>query len=127
MLFILSYSKDEFVFNSKNYAGVLQSREYMNKSRPNGFHPNELKLYWNYEQIENLCPEKSIRIECDPSDEDARLNLCQFPVQQRNHRGQITFIHDAIQQAVFNLPSNAQIILLNFAVKFLQILFIFFV
>jgi len=29
----------------KRYVGVLQSREYIRKRRPNGFQSNELKLY----------------------------------------------------------------------------------
>ncbi|CAF1525625.1 unnamed protein product, partial [Rotaria sp. Silwood1] len=97
------------------YAGVLQSREYMKKFRKNGFDLKELKLYWNVNQIENLCSESSGKIPYDPSDEDAVENLRQYPVSERNHNGRITYVTNGIEKAVFDVPENAQIILLNFA------------
>ncbi|CAF3373876.1 unnamed protein product [Rotaria sp. Silwood2] len=75
----------------------------------------KLKLYWNVNQIENLCPESSGKIPYDPSDEDAVENLRQFPVSERNHNGRITYVTNGIEKAVFDVPENAQIILLNFA------------
>ncbi|CAF0972732.1 unnamed protein product [Rotaria sordida] len=97
------------------HADVLQSREYMKKFRKNGFDPKELKLYWNVKQIENLCPESRGKILYDPSDEDAVENLRQYPVSERNHNGIITYITNGIEKAVFDVPENAQVILLNFA------------
>ncbi|CAF3082291.1 unnamed protein product [Rotaria sp. Silwood2] len=97
------------------YAGVLQSREYIKKFRENGFDPKELKLYWNVKQIENLCPESSEKIPYDPSDDDAVENLREYPVSERNHSGRINYVTNGIEKAVFDVPENAQIILLNFA------------
>lgn len=96
---------------------MLQSREYIQKFRENGFDPRELKLYWNVKQIENLCPEWSEKILFDPSDNDAVENLRAYPVSERKHSGKITYITDGIEKAVFHVPDNAQIILLNFAVN----------
>ncbi|CAF1130150.1 unnamed protein product [Rotaria sordida] len=105
-----------FELNVKTqYNGVLQSREYMKKSRENGFDSKELKLYWNVEQIENLCPESSEKILFDPSDDDAVENLRQYPVSERNHSGKIIYVTNGIEKAVFDVPENVQIILLNFA------------
>ncbi|CAF2057790.1 unnamed protein product, partial [Rotaria magnacalcarata] len=84
------------------YAGVLQSREYIKRFRENGFNPKELKLYWNVKQIENLR---------------------EYPVSERNNSGRITYITNGIEKAVFDVPENAQIILLNFAVNDIAFLF----
>ncbi|CAF2081649.1 unnamed protein product [Rotaria magnacalcarata] len=97
------------------YAGVLQSREYIKRFRENGFNPKELKLYWNVKQIENLSPESSGKTPHDPSDDDALENLREYPVSERNNSGRITYITNGIEKAVFDVPENAQIILLNFA------------
>ena len=99
---------------------MQQSRQYIARSRQNGFKPHELKLYWNAEQLEKLCPKEEERGEAlpphDPADLDAINNLRQYPVWQRNHSGTITYIHEGIEKAVFQVPENAQIIVLNFAV-----------
>jgi len=74
-------------------------------------------------QIENLCPESSGKTPCDPSDDDAVENLREYPVSERNHSGRITYITNGIEKAVFDVPENAQIILLNFAVNDFVFLF----
>ena len=91
-----------------------QSRRYMDRSRKDGFKPEELKLYWNVEQLENLCTAPTAH---DPADLDAVENLRKYPVDQRNHAGTITYVNEGIQKAVFQIPDNAQIIVLNFAVE----------
>jgi hypothetical protein len=95
----------------------------MAKFRKNGFEPKELKLYWNAEQLENLCPKQEKQSEIkppphDPSDDDCIENLRQYPVSERNHSGTITYVNKGIEKAVFDIPDEAQIIVLNFAVKF---------
>ncbi|CAF5072637.1 unnamed protein product, partial [Rotaria sp. Silwood1] len=35
---------------------INQSREYMSRFRSHGWEPKELKIYWNLQQLENLCP-----------------------------------------------------------------------
>ncbi len=93
----------------------------MEKFRRDGFKPQELKLYWNAEQIENLCPKPgeppASNPPHDPSDDDAIENLRQYPVAERKHKGTICYVNEGIQKAVFDVPKGAQIIVLNFAVK----------
>jgi hypothetical protein len=94
----------------------------MTKFRKDGFKPEELKIYWNLEQLENLCPKQGEQSDIippphDPSDIDAIKNLRQYPVSTRNHSGTITYVHKGIEKAVFDIPPDAQIIVLNFAVK----------
>ena len=74
-------------------------------------------------QIENLCPESSGKTPFDPSDGDAVENLREYPVSERNHSGRITYVTNGIEKAVFDVPENAQIILLNFAVHNFVFLF----
>jgi hypothetical protein len=94
----------------------------MAKTRKAGYKPEELKLYWNVEQLENLCPkpeeESKKTTSHDPSDNDAIENLREFPVGERNHSGKITYKNTGIEKAVFEVPKDAQIIILNFAVKY---------
>ncbi|CAF1036176.1 unnamed protein product [Adineta steineri] len=105
---------------------VNRSREYMARFRSCGWKPNELKLYWNATQLENLCPkyvtndkqvkEKDKNLPShDPSDADAVLALRQYPVSKRIHAGTITYVNKGIQDAVFDAPKDAQLIVLNFA------------
>lgn len=147
----------------------------MAQFRSHGWKPNELKIYWNAEQLENLCPkqkaenkkteakaevtnetevdakaeetkaevksdetnetkteekqEKSHEVKKetdnenlpphDPSDIDAVLALREHPVFNRNHECTITYVHKGIEKAVFDVPEDAQLIVLNFAVSFI--------
>ncbi|CAF1149942.1 unnamed protein product [Didymodactylos carnosus] len=94
----------------------------MTRFRENGWEPDELKVYWNAEQLEILCP-KDDQLDKedgrlpphDPSDVDVVEALRQCPVSKRNHAGKITYVNNGIEKAVFDVPRNAQIIVLNFA------------
>lgn len=98
----------------------MKSRHYMENYRKDGFTPEELKLYWNSTQLENLCPKEGVKPSSyDPSDEDAVENLAKNPVSERNHRVKIRYVNQGIQEAVFEVPDGAQVIVLNFAVKLL--------
>ncbi len=89
--------------------------------RKDGYTPEELKLYWNAEQLENLCPKQGessgIKPPHDPSDADAVENLLRHPVSERNNSGTITYVTKGIEKAVFDVPKESQIIVLNFAVN----------
>jgi hypothetical protein len=93
----------------------------MNKFREHGFEPKELSLYWNAEQLENLCPKQGEQADIesphDPSDNECIINLRKHPVSERKHSGTIDYINKGIEEAVFDVPENAQIIVLNFAVN----------
>ncbi len=94
----------------------------MDKFRHDGYQPEELKLYWNAEQLEALCPKPGESLEIipphDPSDKDAIENLRKYPVSERKHSGKIEYINKGIEKAVFDVPEGKQIIVLNFAVNF---------
>jgi hypothetical protein len=103
---------------------VIQSREYMARFRSHGWEPKELKVYWNAKQLENLCPkdeqtdDKDISPPHDPSDSDVVRALRECPVSKRDHAGEITYVNKGIEKAVFDVPEEAQIIVLNFAVSY---------
>ena len=94
----------------------------MDKSRKDGYKPEELKLYWNAEQLEALCPKPGESPDIipphDPSDDDAIGYLREHPVAERNNSGKIEYINKGIERAVFDIPEGKQIIVLNFAVRF---------
>ncbi|UJR21794.1 hypothetical protein I4U23_024869 [Adineta vaga] len=98
---------------------VKQSRRYMNIFRKDGYKPEELKVYWNAEQLETLCQQDGDDPHRmpphDPSDTDAIENLRKYPVATRKHSGQITYVDKGIEKAVFDIPDDAQVIVLNFA------------
>lgn len=99
---------------------IIRSREYMSRFRSQGWEPNELKIYWNAKQLENLCPkeEKNDLPPHDPSDADVIVALRQYPVSKRNHDVTITYVNKGIEKAVFDAPEDAQLIVLNFAVSY---------
>ncbi|CAF3381334.1 unnamed protein product [Rotaria socialis] len=95
-----------------NSFGPLKSREYISRYRLNGFQPNELKIYWNYNQIQTLvsCADYNAK-----TDSDAKNSLLAKPVYERRHTGKISFILSGIQDAVFQVPNGKQVIVLDFA------------
>jgi DNA-directed RNA polymerase subunit F len=114
----------------------------MARFRSHGWEPEELKIYWNAKQLENLCPKSQtedeiknetnteVKIEKtheakvenlpphDPSDVDVVLALRQYPVSNRNYDCTINYINKGIEKAVFDAPEDAQLIVLNFAVSY---------
>lgn len=94
----------------------------MKKYRENGYKPEELSVYWNAKQLEDLCPKDDEQSEIypphDPSDKNCIENLRKFPVSKRNHDVKIEYINNGIEKAVFDIPADVQIIVLNFAVIF---------
>lgn len=100
--------------------GVRHSRRLMKKSRPSGYTDDEIKIYWCIEQVEALCARKEAfpyEIEHEPADAKVVLNLQNNPVENRAYKGEIQYVTKGIQEAVFDVPPDAQIILLNFAVS----------
>jgi hypothetical protein len=95
-----------------NRPGPKQSREYISKYRQNGFQPQELKIYWNYDEIQDL--KKSSRYNQE-TDLDTHTALSISPVDTRDNSGTIKFIKSGIENAVFQVPDNKQVIVLDFA------------
>lgn len=92
--------------------GPRQAGEYISKYRRDGFQPNELKLYWNYEQIRTLNQDDRYNPDTDSDTHDA---LQKSPVDTREHDGKIEFVLSGIEEAVFRIPPGKQIIVLDFA------------
>ena len=95
-----------------NRPGPLQSRKNILEYRQNGFQLNELKVYWNYNQIRDL--NKVDRF--NPiADMDTNSALVKSPVNKRHNSGAIKFVQAGIQNAVFQVPDHKQVIVLDFA------------
>ena len=92
--------------------GARRSKEYISKYRQNGFLPKELKLYWNYDQIKRL--DQSDQFNSD-TDQDSHDTLVSSPVHKRNNAGKVEYIRSGIEDAVFRVPDNHQVIVLDFA------------
>lgn len=92
--------------------GPKQSHKYISMHRENGFQLNELKLYWNYDQIRELNQVNRFNPLTDSDAHDALLNS---PVEKRENSGTIKFIESGIENAVFEVPEGKQIIVLDFA------------
>ena len=82
------------------------------KYRQNGFQPEELKLYWNYDQIRELNKTDRFNPITDSDTHDALLKV---PVNTRNNTGGIQLVRSGIEEAVFQVPENKQVIVLDFA------------
>ena len=95
-----------------NRPGPKKSRGYISMYREAGFQPNELKLYWNYEEIRQLNQSGLFN---PISDFDTSEALAEFPVEQRDNAGSVHFIRAGIQDAVFDIPDGKQAIVLDFA------------
>ncbi|CAF1230464.1 unnamed protein product [Rotaria sordida] len=95
-----------------NRPGPMQSRNYISKYRQDGFQKDELKLYWNYDQIRDL--NKNDRFN-PVTDSDTYNALLKSPVDKRKNSGTIQFIQTGIENAVFQVPEDKQVIVLDFA------------
>jgi len=93
-------------------SGPKQSREYISKYRQDGFRPEELKLYWNYQQIRDLDKNDCFN---PITDNDTHNALLKSPVDKRANSGQIEFVRSGIENAVFQVPEDKQVIVLDFA------------
>ncbi|CAF1191640.1 unnamed protein product [Adineta steineri] len=54
---------------------VMQSREYMARFRSHGWEPKELKLYWNAQQLEDLCPKHEINSKQTEENDKTKLEV----------------------------------------------------
>ncbi|CAF0934038.1 unnamed protein product [Adineta steineri] len=96
-----------------NRPGPRQSQQYILKYREKGFQPEELKLYWNYQEIESLHKNGYFN---PITDTDTNKALLDKPVDERKNSGTIQFHLSGIEQAVFYEElKDKQIIVLDFA------------
>ncbi|CAF1535730.1 unnamed protein product [Adineta steineri] len=100
----------------ENYAyrpGPTKSQKYIEKYRKDGFKPDELKLYWNYQEIESLHKKDYFN---PTTDTDTNKALEAKPVDQRKNSGAVKFYQSGIEDAVFDEElEDKQIIVLDFA------------
>lgn len=92
--------------------GASHSLQYISRHRQDGFLPQELKLYWNYQQISQLSENDRFNPE---TDQDSHDNLNKYPVEERNNPGEVKFVNGGIEKAVFTVPPGKQVIVLDFA------------
>ncbi|CAF0858789.1 unnamed protein product [Adineta ricciae] len=92
--------------------GARRSKEYISKYRKNGFLTNELKLYWNYNQIKMLNQPDQFNPD---TDQDSHDSLALSPVHVRKNAGKVEYIRSGIEDAVFRVPDDHQVIVLDFA------------
>ena len=95
-----------------NRPGPEQSLAYTSMYRSGGFQLEELKLYWNYEQIRQL---NQSGLYNPISDQDTHQALADSPVETRHNAGTVQYVRSGIQDAVFDVPAGKQVIVLDFA------------
>ncbi|CAF1489338.1 unnamed protein product [Adineta steineri] len=96
-----------------NRPGPRQSQHYILKYREKGFQPEELKLYWNYQEIESLHKNGYFN---PITDTDTYKALKEKPVDERKNSGTVQFHQSGIEEAVFHeVLKGKQIIVLDFA------------
>ena len=90
-----------------------KSRSFHQRTEP--FPSEQLKVYFNRSQLENIPYSKATFKSAGFLDEDVRENILRFPREQRQNRGQIHTRQGRIEQAIFEIPANKQVIILDFA------------
>jgi uncharacterized protein (TIGR02452 family) len=89
------------------------NRKFTNKGK--GFNPEQLKIYFNATQIENIPYSQATFANAGFVDNDARDHITKYPIVQRHNKGQINTKQGRIENVIFDIPSGKQIIVLDFA------------
>jgi hypothetical protein len=89
------------------------ARHFTNKKV--GFLPEQLKVYFNSKQIENIPFSHATFDSTGFVDTDVRNNMFKYPIHQRSNKGQINTKRGKIEQVIFDIPSGKQVIILDFA------------
>ncbi|CAF1423147.1 unnamed protein product [Adineta steineri] len=58
---------------------VMQSRKYMARFRSHGWDPKDLKVYWNAQQLEDLCPKHEINSKQTEESDKTKLEVNNSP------------------------------------------------
>ena len=99
--------------NSSNIHPIAKNtRQFTNA---NGFSPEQLKIYFNTKQIENIPYSNATFQSAGFVDADVKANLVNFPIEQRQNEGNINTKQGRIEQVIFDIPPGKQIIILDFA------------
>jgi len=89
------------------------ARQFTNKDK--SFHDEQLKIYFNSKQIDNIPYSKATFENAGFVDNDSRNNIIKYPIEERQNKGQINTKQGRIQDVIFDIPSGSQIIILDFA------------
>jgi hypothetical protein len=100
--------------SSRIHQIAKNARQFTNKNK-DGFSPEQLKVYFNKKQIENIPFSQATFQTYGFVDSDARANMNTYPLEQRHNKGQINTKKGRIEQAIFGIPPDKQIIVLDFA------------
>ena len=99
--------------SSRIHSLAKDNRVFTNKD--NCFSPKQLKVYFNSKQISNI-PYSNARYEnAGFVDNDVRIELTHYPLINRQNLGQINTVQGAIEDVIFHIPSDKQVIILDFA------------
>ena len=88
------------------------TRQFTNNAH---FSPEQLKVYFNTKQIENIPFSQETYESSGYVDSDARHNMKKYEIPQRQNKGQINTKQGRIEEAVFDVPHGKQVIVLDFA------------
>jgi len=83
--------------------------------KPQGFSPEELKIYFNCQQIDNIPFSQATFDTSGFVDSDAKEWMIKYPIEQRQNKGQINAKKGRIEQVIFDIPTGKQVIILDFA------------
>jgi hypothetical protein len=83
--------------------------------KPQGFSPEQLKIYFNSQQIDNIPYSEANFDSSGFVDNDSRDWMIKYPIEQRQNKGQINTKQGRIEQVIFDIPPDKQIIILDFA------------
>ncbi|CAF4685296.1 unnamed protein product, partial [Rotaria sp. Silwood2] len=98
---------------TKDEATVEVKNENENEN-DNDYHVNDQMKDEPNEEVKDKAKVENLPSH-DPSDVDVVQALLEYPVSKRNNLGKITYVNKGIEKAIFDIPEDDQIILLNFA------------
>lgn len=101
--------------NSPRIHQIAKNSRQLTNKRPNGFSPEELKIYFNTKQIDNIPYSQATFQAAGFVDGDAREFMTKYPIPQRHNKGEINTKKARVEQAIFDIPPGKQIIVLDFA------------
>jgi uncharacterized protein (TIGR02452 family) len=99
--------------SSKIHQLAKNARQFTNNDK--GFSPEQLKIYFNFKQIDNIPYSQATFNTAGFVDSDARQTMTKYPVSERQNKGQINTKQGRIQDVIFHIPNGKQIIVLDFA------------
>jgi hypothetical protein len=104
----------ELTSDSSRIHPVAKNARQFNDEK-SSFSPEQLKVYFNPAQINNIPFSNATFQSSGFVDGDAKDNMIKYPLNHRHNKGLINTKKCRIEQAIFDVPPNKQIIILDFA------------